>query len=329
MKSGLVKGEELDGAPVSGNKLTIENAEHFTTSLNAVSLAENLVSHLLGGGSAQAREIRTGSSSERIDSARSMGSDSTWCIHRGKSSYGIEVAKLLPCGSPLMRSRSLFEVARAIKEGGERGRLPVGDWDIDGVVAKESHLVSVTTALGEIVVAVERVEENELHAESTLGSIGSTSVSLPMTISVNDRGAPQEWIALLSIARGPLSLIVNGPLMVRVLEDFYMLKGDVVLGGIFMQRVEAPKGEETVSENSENGVDGDSTVSLSIYLGEVQLTLANLARLRKGHTLRLMEENLPSDGCFTCSLTLGSTQFASGKLRFSGDKVVLTIAEVV
>jgi flagellar motor switch/type III secretory pathway protein FliN len=96
-----------------------------------------------------------------------------------------------------------------------------------------------------------------------------------------------------------------------------------------MQRVEEELGDEKVLDSTQGDMEGDSTLSVSIHLGEIQLTLAQLAKLRKGHTLRLTEENLSLEGGFSCALTIGSTRLASGKLRFSGDRVVLTIAEVV
>lgn len=316
------------------NRLMIDNPEHVTSSLHAVSLAENVVSHLIGGGSAHACEIRNFSGDEQFDSELPKGSSATWYIHRGESSFGVEISKLLPCESPLMRSRSLFEVARAFRSGADQGELPAGTWEIDGTLSEESQIVNVTTGLGNILVAVEQVKEEELNTRKGLSKIGPTLVSLPMVVSPILQGSLQEWIGPLSTLQGPLSLITHGPVTVRVLQEYYTIKDDLVCGGIIMQRAEESIGEghlgiEGVLDGSEGEIDGDATLSISIHLGEIQVTLAQLARLRKGHSLRLREENLSSDGGFSCALTLGSTRLASGKLRFSGDRVVLTIAEVV
>jgi hypothetical protein len=314
---------------MDGSRLGIENLEALMTSLTAVSLAENVVSHLIGGVSARAIAVRTLSQEEHLEMNRQEGSVHTWCIHRGGSSYAIDVASLLPCESPLMRSRSLFEVARTIKEGSNRGYVPTGTWEIDGVLAKESHIVNVGTILGEIRVAVERVESDGLRMNSDLGTVGSKVVSLPMTISLNHFRATGGWADALSTLQGPLSLITRGSVAVEVLQEFYLLSNDIVRGGITMQRVEEELGDEKVLDSTQGDMEGDSTLSVSIHLGEIQLTLAQLAKLRKGHTLRLTEENLSLEGGFSCALTIGSTRLASGKLRFSGDRVVLTIAEVV
>lgn len=334
---------------MKGRTLILENREEFTASLEAVSLAEHLVSHLIGGGST--RSFAVGPLSEQVEvvtvkkeegqreelleervrkeAGHQNHHSPVWCIHRGATSYGVDVSNLMPCQSPLMRSRSLFEVAKSIKEGSSHGCLPEGTWDIDGVPAEDALVVGVQTGIGEVRVAVERVVNKEGYIYNPTGTTGRVSVSLPIVVSLDHLRGEKQFAPVPPLLQGPLSIITQGPIPVRVLQELYFLSHDIQTGEITMQRVLQESADIMEVKSADPEVISDATLPVCISLGEIQLTLTQLAKLRTGHTLRLREENLSLEGGFSCALTLGSTQIASGKLCFSGDRVVLTIAEVV